>query len=43
MEGEGEDEAHEVQLVVAPGGPVTEAETVGRSVATGPPQKIGSD
>lgn len=40
---EGEEEAHEAHLVVAPAGLVTEVETVGRSVATGPPPKIGSD
>lgn len=40
---EGEEEAHEARLVEVEVGPVAEAATGGRSVATGPPRKIGSD
>lgn len=40
----GEAEVHEVHPVVAPAGPVTEVVAIGgRSAATGPPRKIGSD
>lgn len=43
VEAEGEEEAHEARLVVAPADLATEVATAGRSVATGPPRKIGSD
>lgn len=43
VEEEGEEEAHEAHPVAAPAALVMEVATAGRSVATGPPRKIGSD